>query len=647
MSEDLVSAFCRPVAPPSAQEPLAVWAPRVLRVPDEENPGNPPRALDYHPAHSAIWRAYDDGYTQLNICGPVQDGKTLAALISIILYQMTVDRRSAVVAAPRIEDIADLHRGKLLPIMAASGLDIMPQEGKGSTGGVPESILTIGGTRLYYRGCGGSNEAQLAGFTVRTACITEADSIAISTRNARRRTAGGDGRRKINLLAQRTARYQHDARLVIESTIKLDHGSLILDLWESGTAGLLWHPCPWCSAWAPRTWEHVTYDAENDQLARQTARYNCPHCGGKLATEDLQLAAQKAVDVHRGQEMRAGQRCGIIAPNSAWSILWGSIDSPLRRLDWLTVEHAKAIRARDEHDNHEPLRQFTRDHLSKGYKGAGSKALGRADWRALAARSAASTYDRGHNPLSPDSIVTIAGDHQLREIFHVTAALDDERIALLDWGVEYLCHKTETPATGRRAEICERIQARALDGVLRHGGQPHAVQLAGMDVGGRGWLSELDAWIMGTPGWVAVRGDTREKSSQPDRILEGNATAAEAGWWTLYTRTDGRLLLAVDTAAIKTRIVRGLSLPPDHPCACLLPVGIAESDWLLRHLTAEEQRQAADGTLAWHQVYPRNDWFDGLVYTVGLARFVASLQKNQPASAEEYLAAALAGSSHQ
>jgi len=634
----LFGAFSGPVAPPAAPEPLAQWAPRVLRVPNEVHPEDPPCRLDPHPAHSAIWRAYDGGYTELAIAGPVQDGKTVAGLLAPLLYQLCVDRRPVVLAAPRIEDIADLHRAKLLPVALASGLDILPQEGKGSSGGVPESILSTTGTRLYYRGTGGSNEAQLASFTCRTGLITEADSIAISTRNARRRTGGGDGRRKIDLLRQRVARSQHDGRLVIESTIKLDAGSLILDLWEGGTAGLLWHPCPFCDQWSRRSWEHVSYDPSNSETARHSARYTCQHCGTQLTSAELQESANRALDVHRGQQLANGALVGDILPSSRWSILWSSLDSPLRRLDWLTVLHRQAVADRDDRDNHEPLRQFTRDHLVQGYRTGTDAALGRPDIRALAARSAASTYERGINPLAPTSAVVIAGDHQLREIYHVTAALDDERIALLDWGVEYLCQKHDTPAPGRRAEICSRLHQRALAGVLRPGGHPHSIQAGSLDVGGRGWLSELDGWIAAHPGWFATRGDTRAKGGA-QHILEGSAVAAEPGWWTLFIRPDGRPLLVADADNIKSRLVRGLSLPADHPCAVLLPAGVGEHDMLLRHLTAEEQRQAPDGTLFWHQVYPRNDLLDALVYAIALARYVAHYREQSPtAAAEAYLA---------
>jgi hypothetical protein len=635
----LLGAFAGSVAPPAPPEPLASWAARTLQVPNETNPDEPPRRLDPHPAHQAFWQAYDAGYTELALAGPVQDGKTVAGLIAPLLYQLCVDRRPVALAAPRIEDIADIHRAKLLPVARASGLDILPEQGKGSSGGVPESILANTGTRLYYRGTGGSNEAQLASFTCRAVLITEVDSIAISTRNARRRTAGGDGRRKIDLLRQRIARAQHDGRLILESTIKLDQGSLILDYWESGTAGLLWHRCPFCDAWARRSWEYVSYDATNDHTARATARYTCQACGSQLTSTELQESATGAIDVHKGQQIERGRLVGEIEPSNRWSLLWASLDSPLRRLDWLTVLHRQAVHARDEKDNHEPLRQFTRDHLARGYRSGQERALGRADTRALADRSRASSYQRGMCPLSPDAVAVLIGDHQLREIYHLTLALDDERIAICDAGVEYLCHKLDTPAPGRRGEICDQIHRRALGGLVRATGAVHPIQAGAHDVGGGGWLSELDAWIARHPGWYATRGDTREKDKTPARLVEGAAIAAEPGWWTLFLRPDGRALIVADADKIKERIVRGLALPPDHPCAVLLFSGLGEHDWLLRHLTAEEQREEKDGTLVWHQIKPRNDWFDAAVYAVALARYLRYIAHQPADPAADFLAA--------
>lgn len=617
-------AWTQAVAPPVAARSVLDLA-RTLKAGD--GPAGPsgdqpakPLEIDGHPAISATLRAIATR-REVVLAGPVQDGKTYAAVVAPMIHQIAEDRRAVVLAAPRFEDAAAVWTAKVRGTMLASGLaHLLPQEGAGARQGVPDEQLMPTGCRVYLRGMGGANEAQQAAITARTLVVTELDSIALGTRYAKRQ-AQQEGRRKLALIKRRVLSYRPDERVVIESTVKDDRASLILALWEESTAGRLWHPCPHCGGWHPREWEQVTYDGTDAATAEASARIVCPGCGVLLTDTELSASAARAVDVHRGQRIEGGRVVGPLPTATAWGLRWSSLDSPLpgKSLGLLCAEHRDAVHALRERGDVAPLRQFVRDHLTRPFKpdehGADELAIRVVAPSGLAARSAASDYDRGVMPF-PAGVIAVGVDMQEREAWWASLALDGDRAAFVDWQVEYLCHRHEAPTPAQRIAVLERIRAKAIAGWPDATGRMHPAAALGVDVGGRGWLDSIDAWLRSTQwrAW-AMRGDSR-----PERG-DGSGRTRLPGWCETFRRDDGRRLMLADPAC-KARLVDGLAAPPSSPVAVLVPRGLAADDHLARHLTSEERQDDGKGNVVWVK-RSKNDLFDGGTYALALARFAA------------------------
>jgi phage terminase large subunit GpA-like protein len=566
-----------------------------------------PERLVLTPIQRAIAQALDHGWLRVVIAGSVQSGKTLLGCVVPALYQIAEDCRPVMIAAPTVELAAALWRGKGEPMLRLSGLGhLLPSEGGGSRRGTADEFLCATGCRVYLRGAGGANESQQAFATVRTVVVTEADSIAISKRTVRR-NGERPGRRVLDLLDRRRHRFGADSRMVIESTVKQDRDSLILDLWAEGTAGTVLHPCPHCRAWTPRSWDAVTYDPTDADTAAASVRCACPACGVALTPVELTDGARRAQVIHRGQTIVGGQITGPMPPCETWSIRYTALDDPGTDLVGLVHRHRLAVLALRERQDAAPIRQFWRDYLTTGYDGEGADS---ADTRrppeaiALAKRSAAATYAAGTIPFPGQ--LSFAIDQQERELWWLALVTDGQRRAIIDAGVDYFCHRHETPTADQRRAALDRCRDRA-----EALGVP--VDACGVDAGGRGYLDVLDPWLRATGwAWWAVRGDGRDVRG------DGAGIDRLPGWYETFRRDDGRNLLLAEAATIKDGILVGLSAATDSPVAIHLPQGLAADSHLIRHLIAEAK---IDGK--WVKLHARNDQFDNLVYASALARRAA------------------------
>lgn len=611
-------AWTLAVAPPRERRSVVESA-RTLTVGDGPQAGKPLR-VDDHPAVRAILTAIGTR-RKVVVAGPVQDGKTYAGVVAVLVHQILEDKRAVVLAAPRFEDAAAVWTAKVRGTLIASGrADVLPQEGAGARQGVPDEQVLATGCRVYLRGMGGANEAQQAAITARAVVVTEVDSIALGTRYAKRQ-AQQEGRRKLALIERRVLSFKPDERVVLESTVKDDRASLILTLWEESTAGRMWHECPHCGGWHPREWEQVTYDATDSTTAEATARIACPGCGVLLTPIEATASAARALDVHRGQRIEAGRVVGPMPAASAWGLRYSSLDSPLagKALGLLCAEHRDAMHALHERGDVALLRQFVRDHLTRPFKpaehGADELVVRTVAPSGLAARSAAANYTRGTVPF----LGAIGGgiDMQEREAWWAAVVLSGDRAAFIDWNVEYICHRHETPTPAQRAAALDRIYARLIAGWPDAAGRMHPAVIAGVDVGGRGWVDQVDAWLRGKQWRVwAMRGDPRRERG------DGNGLIHLPGWCETFRRDDGRRLMLADPTC-KARIVDGLAAKPESPVAVLLPAGIPGGDPIYRHLTAEERVDDGKGGLMWVP-HGKNDLFDGGTYALALAHYAAT-----------------------
>lgn len=641
LADRLLAAWTGTLAPAPPAPPAELAA--RLSIGDGPAAGQPWSLR--HPAHAAIAAALAS-WRKLVVCGPVQDGKTYTATVLPVLHQILEDRRAVLLAGPRFEDCAAIYTAKLRGTLLASGLQhVLPDSGKGARHGVPDEVLFATGCRLYMRGLGGANEAQQAAVTARCVVVTEVDSVALSTRYSRRNSAQ-EGRRKLALIRRRCQAYVPDERFVLESTVKDDEQSVILAEWDSGTRGEVWHPCPRCGGWTTVEWEHLVWEPREPT----TVRWKCPLCGREATAEEFARAAAAAVVAYRGQRVDGGRVVGDPPAADHWSLRWSALDSvsPSRALPLLVAEYEAACAAVRERADVAPLRQFVRDHLSRPFEpsrwlerlGGGTLLTGGlvvpARPERLAARAALAQFERGEVPEAAE-VLALGIDVQERELWWALVAQTAAREGawIVDSGVEYICHRHEAPTAAQRHAALDRAYARLHDHITRAAGR--LVGIAGVDVGGRGWVDQIDAWLR-QHRWrvLAVRGgggtapDHSQRRDAHD--VYGRRKTALAGWGSLYHRDDGRRLLLLDPQ-VKVRLIEALQLPPDHPAAVVIPRGVAADDHLVRHLCSEEQREEG-GRVVW-VVRGKNDLLDATCYALALGRVALQLhqQRQQQARA--------------
>lgn len=577
------------------------------------------------PAHRAIVAALDAHARQLFVVGPVQDGKTYTAVVLPVLYHILEDRRSVLLAGPRFEDCAAIYSAKIRGTLIASGFsDALPDAGRGSRTGVPDEVLFATGARLYMRGMGGANEAQQAAVTVRAVVVTEADSVALSTRYSKR-DMEQEGRRKLALIRRRCDSYVPGELFVVESTVKADENSLILALWADGTRHELHHPCPRCGGWTRVSWAEVRWEPGD----ASTARWECPLCHREVPHWEFQEAARHALPVAAGQRVVGSGVVEGDAPQGApWSLRWSALDavSVAKSLPNLVAEYEAAVLALRQRGDVSQLRQFVRDQLATSFDA--SVWLESLDVAVpvarvprpekLAARSATGMHARGELPADAGPAIALAIDVQEREVWWLLmCSRGAEGAAIVDWGVEYVCHRHEAPTAAQRADALDRCYSRLAPYVEA---RRYAV-VAGVDVGGRGWLDQVDAWLAAKK-WrvLAVRGVGEDTSAHVSRV--GRARFSLPGVGELYTRDDGRRLWAVD-AAVKARVLEAVQLAAAAPQSIWVPRGVAADDALFRHLSAEEQREE-NGKLVWVKK-SKNDLLDCCCYAWALLRLALEL----------------------
>jgi phage terminase large subunit GpA-like protein len=598
-------AFAAIVGPPPRPLAVGAFASRLV-LPDGPDAGRAWRWHD-HPGQRAVVEALEAAvsarrWRELVIVGPVQDGKTLSSVLLPVLYTASELRRPIVYGLPDRRLSGSLWRSKLKPAITGCGLGhLLPDYGPGSSTGSPDDVLLSTGTRLHLLGAGASNEAGQAGVTAWLVLLDENDAIR---------------RRQAELIRQRCAAFGGDALTIISSTVKHDLQSPTLDAWEDSTAGSIQAPCLACGQYRILTWDQVTYQGETDLAVAASARLVCPACHAETDAEAHHQALTRALLVPRGQTVVDGRLIGDAPGGLICGIRWTSLDSPLRRLgDLARMHHAAAI-ALDRRGDHEPMRQFTRDHLVERYQIAGGD-LPEIGENALALASAASPIERGRLPGWVKHVV-MAVDCQKRRHYWLTMAIGDEgRVAIVDHGRDPICGDYEEPTPRQRHESLERLHRRACDGWPLPDGRTRPADRCAVDVNYLpdeilGWL----AWRLDL--WIAVRGVSEEQASRM-ALSPGALRWRLPGWLEIREQPGGWMLHSIDTDQVRGWLQTGILRQADAAEAVMLPRGEAADGELIRHLTAEIRRMTESGPV-WVRRRARNDLLDTAVYAAAIGR---------------------------
>lgn len=582
----LLARVLRVAAPPAREVTHGATASGLL-LPDGPRQGKPYRWQD-DPVHLHVTRELDAGrWDSMALVGAVQTGKSLVSILVPALRQLIHQRRAVVYAQPSQQKLHEAWTGKVQPAIDGAGLGgWLPTEGQGARGGqTPRFVVfrdPVSKSRagmLYLIHGGGKNEGAQASVSAPTVLIDEVDSF----KNAHR----------IALIAKRADSFGRHAVRIYTSTVKADgepgaeNGSIILGLYQDSTRSRLWYCCPACVKWGTLDWERVTYDQTDEGTAAESVRFACQHCGVLHDEQTRQQMLRDSRLVYHSQTVTdAGVVVGAEPRTRRFGLLWTALDSTLRDLPTLAIEHWRASQALARGD-HGPMRSFVRDQLCRPYTGD----LNQDDFgqttiptrNRLAALSSRSPYglavDRReedgdsvhlcevpawceHAAVAVD--VQRGGDRAPGRLYFLVLGRGTDKGAVLGWGSIVASPIGRQPTAGELHASLDR-----LDGLLRDWSPSAPIIAHGVDVGDR--QDELTPWIRSRRGWCAIKGTGPLKATDP-RDRPG---------WLYHRQQTGFDLRLIETRAA-LRVVHGDLLTE----RLLLPRGLERGASLVMHLCA-------------------------------------------------------------
>lgn len=631
--EAVLEEFCAGLAPQAQPPGFIEWC-RTVRLVEG------PQAGEYyepesHPGQWTWLQAVDAGgfetgdparpfqqASSLVLMGPVQDGKTWAGVMLVVLYTLAALVQPVGYGLPDLRLWGLIWQQKIRPALLRSGLgELLPTAGGGSRGGSkPDAISLVNGSRLTPFGAGssGSNEAQQAGITVRSMAVDELDDIQPQA---------------VERLAMRTAGWGEQSRMVRTGTIKHDQGSHTIAAFESGTMTRNHYQWPCCGGWAPidlvDTEDRLMmwYDDADLPAAQASARLTCPCCAAQVDETQRRRMLRRPVACHHGQTVdEHGRVTGTAPATTVYSFLWCAGESPLRTLGYLAELHLKAKNALEEGDE-SAMRQWYRDQAVRPYVSAMASSIESISRQDLFGNSAVSAHDAGTVPAWAQFLVMSVDVQWDRVYWLVLAAGPEDRLAMVEVGVDEVDEesvKGQPPSREASWRCWDRVHRRAQQGWMSGDGRRMVPVECGIDCGDR--ADEVVPWAQ-TRGWRAVRGLGERQESHYAGRQTGLTVARIEGWGEIKRSDRDKALGSYDIYwIVRERAFRrcheGL-LRVEGPGCWQLPRGIAAkspSEWIARHLVGVRLgRRTPTSPAEWlDQAGSRHDVLDCAGYANGL-----------------------------
>ena len=625
----LMKRAMRVFIPPARDTTHGMVADRLL-LPDGPRQGKPYRWRD-DPVHACLIGQLDlDRWDSFACPGAVQTGKSLALILVPSLRQLIFQRRAVVYAQPSQQKLHEAWTGKVSPAISGAGLGgWLPTEGQGARGGQtprfvvfrdPDTLARAG--MLYLIHGGGKNEGAQAAVSAPTVLVDEAGSFQSTHR--------------IALIGKRADSFGAQAKRVYTSTVKKDgdmdddDACIMLSLYQDSTRSRLYFACPHCGHWHPMEWENVRYEPDDEAEAADTVRMLCPKCERTISEEQRQKMLRDWRLVHKGQTVSDdGRVLGAEPRTRRFGLLWTALDSTLRDLPTLAIEHWRATQDMDR-GNHGLMRSFWRDQLCRPYRAdLDTEEDGQTlvpTRNRLAALSEASTLavevdvkeedgDSWHftgMPQWAESLtigcdVQAGGDRAPPRLYFVAYARGGARGAIVGYGTMICC------PPGRQATEPELHAALdRLKQLLADWGPSVPIVSRGVDTGDQ--ADEILRWLRVNRDWKALKG------TGPLKINDRNDRAG----WAYVRKQDRYTLYLVETKAV-TKTIQGEILARDGEGSCILPHGLDSRAALIRHICASveyfpgkwsERPSDRKHHPEWQK---RNDYADALAYARALA----------------------------
>lgn len=334
----------------------AAWAPRLrtyrefaeqeIIIPEGRYYGQRFRAST-QPYAGILLDAYDsENWNRFAITGCVQSGKTLTALVIVILYHLFEIKEKVILAAPNMTTCQEKWKREILPVIEMNPrfFACLPTKGKGSRKGQADEIEFTNGAVLKFMTAGGGDETR-SHYTARVVVITEADKMDEASESSREADP-------VTQIEARTESFEEDKRVFIECTVSVESGRIWQEK-KNGTDTELHVQCVHCSEPFSPGREHLKgwQDALDEIEARDSAYFECPHCGGRIDDAAREKMLQTVHAVHRGQQIakrRKGKAeiAGDMPRTMTFGFRWNAFFNRMWRIRHIAASEWKALRAK-------------------------------------------------------------------------------------------------------------------------------------------------------------------------------------------------------------------------------------------------------------------------------------------------------------
>ncbi len=334
---------------------MAQWAEDEVVLPNGPFAGEKYRH-SRHPASRLWFDAIDsNNWSRFAATGPTQNGKTLMCYVIPVLYHLFEIGETVIVGLPAMEMGNDKWSQDFLPVIEASRYrDLLPTKGEGSKGGmVKQGISFKNGATLRFMS-GGGGDKKRAGYTSRVLAVTETDGMDEAGKASREAD-------KIEQLEGRTRAYGRTGkRVYLECTVSVEGGRIWQEL-KTGTDSRIVRPCPHCGEFVTPEREHLAgwQSAESEEEAAKVAYFVCPSCAKPWTEKERHEAAERAVLIHRGQDIaKDGTITGETPETQTLGFRWSAVDNPFATAGDLGAEEWLARRSRNIDNAEKKLKQF-------------------------------------------------------------------------------------------------------------------------------------------------------------------------------------------------------------------------------------------------------------------------------------------------
>lgn len=653
---DTLRSFVR-----SAREPrrrtLAEFAEQEIVVTKGPAPGR--FRLDRQPFARVLFEEIESGrWTEINIVGCVQSGKTLIGFVIIILFHLFEIKEAIICGVPK-EDIAySKWLQDIRPVIVGSRYAAdMPLSGAGSKDGARTmSIYFSNGASLRFMSGGGSDAAR-ASETARVVAITE-------TSRMDKRSGTSMESNQIVQLKARTKAFDDAARVYMESTPTIEDGLA----WQNhleGSQGRIALQCPHCKEWnlptdTPADREFLTgwKEAKDVIEAEQLGCFACLLCRKPWTEDERRAANLAAMLVHRGQHIErmpyAGEEpivpingtdfaiVGAMPRTKMLGFRWSAVNNMLRTAGTMAAEEWAASRAVDEDDS---MRAIFQNLWALPYKPEMSE-IG-----SLVATTLQERTNRLPRGMLPDDTVALTIGIDLGKFwaYFVVLAATKTGFTIVEYGIMRL----QTSEFG--------VEKATLDALMEF----RTRCIAGWPKASGGIVKPLQVWIDTNyaESRPAVVQFCRESDKVPQtrhvfRPLLGRAAGPEFGgqyrppgkgattvqftglnYHLVWFTRDHLHIVECNVDFWKSWVHDRLTTPADVEGAITLYAGIGnEHTKFTQHLTAERwhrefSKEKGGMVTWWERVRPNNHYFDATVYAAAAchyAQVIGQRARRQP-----------------